>query len=141
MLTREVQAVYAFRYGSEGDKAPIDATEFNSPEGHFVIAYVDERPAAMGGWRRFGHEAEIKRMFVREAYKRQGLARAILAELERTAAAAGVNRLVLETGPRLPGAIDLYRSSGYDDIEAFGYYVGEGSVHLGKVLTTATWKV
>jgi GNAT superfamily N-acetyltransferase len=107
------------------------------------MAYVDGEPAAMGGWRRHGEAlssqtppsevGEIKRMFVREAYQRLGLARAVLAELERTAAAAGITRLILETGLAQPEAIALYRSAGYDDIPAFGFYADEpDSVHLGK---------
>jgi GNAT superfamily N-acetyltransferase len=131
-LTAEVQALYVQRYGG-GDTAPIDATEFAGAGGHFVMAYVDGVPAAMGGWRRHGDDAEIKRMFVREAYQRRGLARAVLAELECSAAKAGITRLVLETGLMQPEAIALYRSEGYEDIPAFGYYADdELSVHLGK---------
>jgi len=132
-LTAEVQALYVQRYGGEGDTAPVDATEFAGPGGHFVMAYVDGLPVAMGGWRRHGDDAELKRMFVREAYQRRGLARAVLAELERSAAADGITRLVLETGLMQPEAIALYRSEGYEDIPAFGYYADdELSVHLGK---------
>jgi GNAT superfamily N-acetyltransferase len=138
MLTAEVQAVYVERYGGEGDTSPVDASEFDAPGGFFVMAYVDGEPAAMGGWRRHGQDGEIKRMFVREAYQRRGLARALLAELERTAAAAGITRLILETGLMQPEAIALYRSAGYADVDAFGFYAGaELSVHLGKVLDAA----
>ena len=42
-----------------------------------------------------------------------GYGRAVLAELERTAAAAGRRRVVLETGTRQPEAIALYTSGGY----------------------------
>ena len=48
-------------------------------------------------------------MYVRPAYQRRGLARAVLAELERTAAEAGITRLILETGlgsPRRSRSID-----------------------------------
>lgn len=105
-----------------------------------MLAYVDESLAGMGGWRRHGElpdpaDAEIKRMFVRPQFQRRGLARALLAHLERTALDAGVQRLVLETGPAQPEAIELYRSSGYGDVEAYGYYAGLGSTHLGKQLT------
>ena len=61
-------------------------------------------------------------MFVRESHRRQGYARAILAELERTAAAAGRRRAVLETGTRQPEAIALYTSAGYRPAARFGHY-------------------
>ncbi len=57
--------------------------------------------------------AEIKRMFVRPAFRGQGYSRAILAELEELAARAGYRVLRLETGGYLPVAISLYRSAGY----------------------------
>jgi GNAT superfamily N-acetyltransferase len=141
LLTAEVQAEYARRYGGDGDIAPIDVHQFDAPDGHFVMIYVDDAPAAMGGWRRGGpaeSDAEIKRMFVRPAFARRGLARAILAELERAAAAAGITRLVLETGTAQPEAIALYESSGYAAIPAFGFYADyDDSVHLAKPLMPA----
>ena len=136
LLTDEVQLEYAQRYGGEGDTAPIDAREFLHPLGYFVMAYVEDVPAAMGGWRRHGSDAEIKRMYVRPQFQRRGLGRAVLARLESTAATAGITRLILESGLLQPEAVALYRSAGYVDIEPFGFYAGEPlSVHLGKVLT------
>lgn len=137
-----MQAEYRRRYGGPGDVAPIDPHEFDAPAGLFVLAHADGDLAAMGGWRRHpglprGSDAEIKRMFVRPTFQRRGLARALLAHLERTALDAGVQRLVLETGPAQPDAIALYRSSGYTDVEPFGYYASQGSTHLGKELSAS----
>ena len=143
LLTAEVQLEYVARYGGEGDTAPVDTSEFDGPNGRFFMVYVDDEPAGMGGWRRHGTlsvessrtDAEIKRMYVRPQFQRRGLARAILAELERTAAEAGITRLILETGLEQPEAIELYRSAGYEDVPAFGFYAEEElSVHLGKTL-------
>jgi GNAT superfamily N-acetyltransferase len=61
-------------------------------------------------------------MYVVEGYRGKGYARAVLAELERTAAAAGRLRLVLETGIPQPDAIALYTSAGYEPIPKFGDY-------------------
>jgi len=137
-MTQEVQAEYAVLYGGDGDTAPIAADEFVPPHGHFVVAEVDGEAAAMGGWRRGGPQpgdAEVKRMFVRPRFRRRGLSRLVLAEVERTAAEAGVTRLVLETGLRQPEAIALYRASGYTDVPPFGYYAASPtSVPLGKRL-------
>jgi len=61
----------------------------------------------------------------------------ILAEIETTARAAGIDWLVLETGRPQKSAIELYRSSGYTKVDgtAYGHYVGEPDVvHLGKSL-------
>ena len=74
-------------------------------------------------------------MYVRPDFQRRGLARIVLAELERTATEAGYPRLILETGLAQPEAIALYRSAGYDNVPSFGFYAAEpDSVHLGKML-------
>jgi GNAT superfamily N-acetyltransferase len=143
-LVAEVQQVYLERYGGH-DATPMSPEQFAPPHGHFVVGYLGAEAAAMGGWRlRTGataaalpgaRPAEIKRMFVRAHLRGRGLARRVLQDLETTAAAAGVDWLVLETGDRQPEAIGLYRSCGYSDIDAFGMYADEdGSVYLGKRL-------
>ena len=131
-----MQQEYVRRYGDDGDINPIDAAEFVPPVGQFFMVYVDGVPAAMGGWRRHGEDAEIRRMYVRPEFQRQGLARAVLDRIEQTAVEAGHTRIILETGSVQPEAVALYRSAGYADIPAFGFYAGEEiSVHLGKELT------
>ena len=133
-LIAEVQQEYAARYGSQ-DASPADPAEFAAPHGRFVVGYLDGTPVACGGWHALGADAEIRRMYVSHAARRRGFARAILAELERTALAAGHRRMILETGTVLPEAMALYRSAGYTDIAPFGYYADAPlSVHLGKRL-------
>jgi GNAT superfamily N-acetyltransferase len=79
---------------------------------------------------------EVRRMFVTRAARRDGVARALLVELERQALALGYHRLVLETGARQHAAIALYSGSGWRRIAAWGPYVGDPmSVCFGKALT------
>ncbi|HEY7595187.1 MAG TPA: GNAT family N-acetyltransferase [Actinophytocola sp.] len=137
-LIAEVQQEYVVRYG-EVDLTPVDPAEFAPPHGLFVVAYLDGRAVACGGWRVHvgmdGPEAELKRMYVAPVARGRGVARAVLAELERTASEAGHPRMVLETGTKQPEAIGLYTSAGYVEVAKFGYYANEPSaVHLGKIL-------
>ncbi|GMA24448.1 N-acetyltransferase [Luteimicrobium album] len=57
--------------------------------------------------------AELKRIWTHSAHRRRGLARQVLAELERRAAERGYVRVYLTTGPRQPEAVGLYVASGY----------------------------
>jgi GNAT superfamily N-acetyltransferase len=135
-LVEEVQQEYVVRYGGR-DGTPVDPTEFAPPEGLFLVGFLADAGVACGGWRSHGSDAELKRMYVRHSARGRGVARAMLAELERTALAAGHQRMILETGQRQPEAIALYRSAGYTDVTAFGYYADTPlSIHLGKQLTT-----
>ncbi|BFV55500.1 GNAT family N-acetyltransferase [Kitasatospora sp. CMC57] len=128
-LAAEVQQEYVQRYG-EMDLTVMHPDHFDPPAGLFVVGYLDDVPVACGGWRvkqagpddvRDG-DAELKRMYVSASARGRGLARAVLRHLERTAAEAGLTRLILETGTEQPEAIALYGSEGYLPITKFGYY-------------------
>jgi ribosomal protein S18 acetylase RimI-like enzyme len=122
-LIDAVQALYAELYGNH-DNDYTDPAEFAPPSGLFLVGYLDGVPVASGGWRRRGDDtAEIKRMFVADAARGQGLARKMLAELEASAAAAGIREIVLNTGYAQTAAIALYESSGYARTERrYGHY-------------------
>ena len=66
--------------------------------------------------------AEIKRIFVDAAARRRGVGAAILGALEEFARTKRVRRLRLETGPRQPEAIGLYRRFNYFERGPFGTY-------------------
>jgi GNAT superfamily N-acetyltransferase len=145
-LIAEVQQEYVVRYGGP-DRTPVDVAEFRSPRGIFLIGYLDGVPVASGAWRAHDGPAgefrpgdvEIKRMYVAASLRGRGYARVMLAELERTAVAAGRLRVVLETGIEQPEAIGLYLSSGYHLIENFGMYKDEPESRcFAKALTTST---
>ena len=61
----------------------IDVAEFEKAGGYFVIAQEADRTVGCGAFRPVGERcAEIKRMFVRRAARRRGIARQILRHLE-----------------------------------------------------------
>jgi GNAT superfamily N-acetyltransferase len=121
-LVEEVQQEYVARYGGP-DQTPIDPAQFAPPYGTFVVATVDGEPIGCAGLRRHDDDVvEVKRMFVRAAYRRRGHARALLRALEERARTSGYRRVVLETGLAQPEAIALYTSDGYARIDGFGHY-------------------
>jgi GNAT superfamily N-acetyltransferase len=137
-MVDEVQAEYVEMYGGP-DAAQVDPAEFVPPNGLFMVGRLDGDAVAMGGWRRLSEtEAEVKRMYVIRAARRRGLARQILAEVERTAAAAGLARLVLNTGPEQREAIAMYERAGYAPVAPFGHYACHGdAIFYGKELPVA----
>ena len=134
-LVADVQAEYVVRYGGP-DESPVEPHEFEPPRGLFLVGLLDGVPVATGAWRRVdATTAEIKRMYVAAGARRRGLARILLAEIEASAAAAGLERLVLNTGTEQPEAIALYESSGYRPAAAFGTYAcTPGALFFGKGL-------
>lgn len=101
---------------------------------HAVVAYRDGEPVGCGAIKEFSPELmEVKRMFVLPEYRGQGVAPAVLAELEQWAAELGYAGCVLETGKKQPEAIRLYQKSGYALIPNYGQYIGiENSVCMQK---------
>src|SRR5438552_14664679 len=88
--------------------------ELGPPGGAFVVGIEEGRPVCCGGLKRLPDGAcEIKKMFVVEEARGRGVARALLAELERRARDLGYAVARLDTGPRQPRAQRMYERAGY----------------------------
>jgi GNAT superfamily N-acetyltransferase len=141
-LVAAAQADMVARYGS-GDN-PVEAVQFDPPEGAFLIAWLAGEPVACGGWRTLSHffdagmpedVAEMKRMYAVPAVRGRGVARALLLALEDSARQHGMRRMVLESATRSPEAIRFYEKNGYERITNYGYYKDEPDcVSLGRDL-------
>lgn len=80
---------------------------------------------------------ELKRLWVTPAARGRGIARRLVAEVERAAADRGLSRVVLDTGIRQPEAIALYRSLGYRAVRPGGDWSALPlSLFLGHDLAT-----
>ncbi len=134
-LVEQVQQEYVARYGGR-DEAVVDPAEFLPPLGLFLAAEVDGEPVGSGAWRAMGPGvAEIKRVYVAPRLRRRGLARLIMAVLERTAAQEGFRSVVLNSGDRQPEALRLYERLGYGPVTPYGVYAcAPDAVFLGKDL-------
>ncbi len=99
---------------------PATVDELRLPAGLFLVATVRSDPVGCGALKfHDGEPTELKRMWVAESARGLGIGRRLLTELERRAAAQGSSVVRLETNKSLHEAIDLYRSAGYREIEAF----------------------
>ena len=103
---------------------------------HVVIAYINDVPVGCGAIKFYGDgAAEVKRMYVRNDYRRRGVARMMLNELEYWAEELNFNACILETGKKHPEAIALYQKKGYKAIPNYGRYANvENSVCMKKHL-------
>ena len=89
----------------------------------FFVVRCDGDPAGCGGVQICNNEyAEIKRMYVRPRFRRQGLGRLMLNHLEEHALQQGVALLRLETGIYQTEAIALYEAFGFRPIAPFAHY-------------------
>lgn len=101
-----------------------------------LIVYKNEFPVGIGAYKEYdSNTAEIKRMYTRPDYRGQGIAKAIITELETWAKEEGYTMAILETGHLQKDAIGLYQKRGYEITDNFGQYIGvENSVCMKKIL-------
>lgn len=117
----------------------IFSLNLNSPAAEkaiFIVAEVDGRAVGCGAILPLDEQAvELRRFYVEPPMRGQGVASAILRFLEDVARQRGYHHVVLETGPKQPGAIGLYHKFGYRQIPSYGEYEGcEYSLCMAKDL-------
>ena len=124
VLIAELDRVLLVHYAREYIFA-VDFSDAKVRAMTFCVAYLDGRPAGCGALRPLdGEVAELKRFFVSPAFRRRGVASAVLGFLEGEARRQGFSRIKLETGWKLPEAIALYKRFGYQDAAPYGEYIG-----------------
>jgi GNAT superfamily N-acetyltransferase len=89
----------------------------------FFVMRLDGAAVGCGGIKLFGQEyGEVKRMYVRPAFRGLGLAKQMLDHLAAHAHARRIPLLRLETGIHQHAAIALYEHWGFQPIPPFGAY-------------------
>jgi GNAT superfamily N-acetyltransferase len=115
------------RYGMLDDgELGLSASMFDPPAGSFVIARVaaddDAHPVGGAGVRTVAPgTGEVRRLWVDPAWRRRGIARALMAGLEDAARDLGLATLRLATGDRQPEAMALYDSTGWERVRVDTY--------------------
>jgi putative acetyltransferase len=119
VLNRELHA----RYGKQQEFF----NQFNKLDTirHALVAYDKGEPVGTGAIREYSWDTmEIKRMFVLPEKRGKGIASVVLNELERWSLEMNYKKCILETGSKLPEAVNLYQKSGYQRIANYGQYAG-----------------
>ena len=102
-----------------------DSGDFLRPKGVFLVGFLEDTPIGCGGVMLTSREVGyIKRMWIDSSCRGRGLGRLLLNRLELAARDLGCSVVQLETNRALIGAIQLYRTSGYLEVEPFNdeYY-------------------
>jgi putative acetyltransferase len=134
-LLRRSEAYSAALYPAESIHT-LDIGALARPAVRFVVARLDDQAVGCGAFV-LGPDrsAELKRMYVDDSKRGQGIGAAVLAALEDMAEREGATLMQLETGVKQPAAIGLYRRFGYKERGPFGAYRADPlSVFLEKHL-------
>jgi GNAT superfamily N-acetyltransferase len=101
----------------------------------FLVAYVADELVAAGGLKfETKTSAKVVRMSTAKAYRRLGIARAILRELESMAKTRGITRLTLVTGQSWSDAVRFYERQGFKVRDVYRDETGFQGLRLEKDL-------
>ena len=93
---------------------------YGPSDGVFLLAWKGHEPAGGVGLRKFAPAiCEMKRLFVYDRFKGQGVGRRLCVELIDEAKRMGYEKMRLDTLGRMSSARNLYKSLGFKEIEAY----------------------
>lgn len=97
------------------------AAHYSFPRGIFLIGRIEGEVAGSSAIRFLDDEtAELKRAWVRPAYRGTGIAQSLLARALDASRALGASRVVLETEPVVMArAVSMYRQHGFREGQAY----------------------
>jgi putative acetyltransferase len=120
-LVGELETVLSAAYPPE-QRHGLTLDAIFQPHIRFFLARLRGAAVGCGGVALFSDFAEIKRMYVRDVARGQGVADAILARIEEEVRDARLSLLRLETGDRQVAAMRFYARAGFGRRPAFGPY-------------------
>lgn len=92
------------------------------PDGGLVLASVNGKTAGIAGIRKFENGiCELKRMFVKESFRKMGIGKRLMHETIELATRLNYESIKLDTADFMQDAIKLYQANGFVEIPAYRY--------------------
>ena len=134
MLLAEKPAFEAYLQLQNYDRELIHLeAKYGPPGGRlYLLTTAEGEAAGTGALRRLDDSmCELKRLYIRPAFRGRGLAEETVRRLIGDARSLGCRRMVLDTFPFLAGAICLYKKLGFREIESYNGAPMPDLIYLG----------
>lgn len=136
-ILREYEASVQVDLCFQGFDAELDGLpgEYEPPAGRFLLAQVNGALAGCGAFRNlpdvdYANACEMKRLFVRPAFRRFGLGRHLAQALIDRATEAGYSVMLLDTLDDMEAARELYETLGFEEVAPFYFNPLPGAHYL-----------
>ncbi len=109
--------------------------DYAAPQGGLLLAWVDGALAGCGAFRPlpdvdYANACEMKRLYVRPAYRRYGLGRLLAQALIDGALQAGYSAMLLDTLDEMEAARGLYATLGFEEVPPYYFNPIPGAHYL-----------
>lgn len=136
-LFKEYEAFLGFDLCFQGFQEELAGLPgaYAPPSGRLLLALKGEEAAGCVALRKInGAVCEMKRLYLRPAFKGKGLGRALAESIVWEARLIGYSKMRLDTVPKLDAAIALYRDMGFNEIPPYRENPIEGALFLELAL-------
>ncbi len=133
-LVREYQAALGVDLSFQSFEAELQNLpgDYARPRGCLLLAFGNHDPAGCVAMRPLtGDTCEMKRLYVRPAYRTAGVGRHLVQRVIAEARAAGYRTMYVDTLPVMTGAQRLYETVGFRDVPPYRYNPIPGARYLG----------
>lgn len=140
-ILQEYSQSLAVDLGFQGFEAELQGLpgDYQLPGGLMLLALVDGAVAGCGAFRPlpdadYANACEMKRLYVRPAFRRFGLGRTLAQALMDRATEAGYSAMLLDTLDDMEAARGLYESLGFEEVPPFYFNPVPGAHYLKAML-------
>lgn len=112
-------------------------SKYTPPRGIVLLCYWEGEICACGALQDLGDNmCELKRIYVKPEFRRRGIARTISEYLLKRASEIGYEKARLDTLRRLTGAVPLYQSLGFSEIDPYNYNPEADIVYMERLVSS-----
>jgi putative acetyltransferase len=114
----------------------IISSMYGSPTGYLFVVYNENEAIACAAYRQIAPGiCELKRMYIKPAFRGLGIGKCLLEKLCTKAFEHDYHLMRLDTLDTMLPAIKLYRNNGFYEIDAYYHNPNKGVVYMEKLLT------